>query len=369
MATNDLNFNLFDDDYVLVDFESNQDPDIQDTNNTDVGEAHKEPEIVADGEEDAGGDPNESGNESLPNLYSSLAKALGEEGFLPSLDSYDEIDSFDKLGERIKEANKKALAESLGFGLDEVNELNDLQKEYLKALAQGVPAETFIETKRNELGVDSITDEQIESDEELRRNILINSYTSRGFTPEKAAKLAQVHIDLAEDVEEAKSAMNDIRAAVKEASQKEIEYQRQLKEDQIKQYKEYEENLKKHFYNTEKIGETFEVTKQLRDRMYESITKPVAKTEDGTLVNAITKYQIENPIDFQHKVAWLYSITDGFKKFDSFVGTKAKSSAARELESVLNSTNFDKLGNVSNIEHDDEAVYGFRDYRFDEDAL
>jgi hypothetical protein len=358
-----LNTSIFDDEYVLID---------EDITPSEEEKPNEEatPEKVVGKEEDEGEESTESGSESLPNLYSSLAKALGEEGFLPDLNDEDvkAIDSFDKLGDRIKQANKKTLTESLGFSLDNVNELNDLQKQYLQALNQGIPAETFVEAKRTEQSIDSITDDLIESNEELRKNIIIDGYVAKGITQAKAEKMAQMHIDLAEDVEEAKAARNEIRAAIQYRNQQEFEYQKTLYEENIKQQKEYEESLRNSFYNTDKIGETFEITRQLKDKMYSVITKPVAKTEDGTLVNAITKYQMENPIDFQHKMAWLYAITDGFKKFDTFVTTKAKTKAARELESVLNSTNFDSLGNVSTPEHDDAAIYGIRDYKFDEEA-
>lgn len=363
---NNLSLDLFEDEDFMVDLE---DIDLPLPEGEDEKASEEEtPEVVAGKEEDVSKDPPKSGDESLPNLYSSLAKALGEEGFLPGLDKYDEVDSFAKLGDIIKDANKKAITDALGFSLDNVSELTPLQKQYLQALNDGIPAEMFVEAKKNELSVESITIESIEADEELRKNLIINSYVSKGVPAEKAAKLAQMHVDLAEDVEEAKSALEDIKAAVKAETEREFAYQKQLREDQEKQYKEYEESLKKHFFNTEKIGDTFDVPRQLRDKMYETITKPVAKTEDGTLVNALTKYQMENPIDFQHKIAWLYSITDGFKKFDSFVSQKAMSKATQQLESVLNSTNFDKLGNVSNPEHDDEAVYGLNDLRFDDEA-
>lgn len=364
MDLNDLSFDLFDDDLLLID---NEDTDLQEVDEKETAGEGKVSEKVASEEEVSGSESTEGGDESLPNLYSSLAKALGEEGFLPDL-NYEEIDSFDKLGDQIREANKKTLSESLGFDISNVNELSQLQKDYLNALSNGIPAEKFIEAKQTEQDIDSITDEAIEADENLRRNIIINGYVSKGVPEAKAAKLAQMHIDLAEDLQEAKSARDDIKQAIIENNKKEFAYQKQLNDDRIKEQRTYEDNLKKSFYDTDKIGETFDITRQLKDKMYESIVKPVAKLEDGTLVNAITKYQVENPIDFQHKMAWLFAITDGFKKFDSFVTTKATSKATKQLESVLNSTNFDKLGNVSNPLHDDDAVYGLRDYKFDEEA-
>ena len=364
MELNDLNFDLFDDGEALIDIE---DIDPQDDGSKENASEGKGSEKVAGEEEAVGKESTESGDESLPNLYSSLAKALGDEGFLPSL-NYEEIDSFDKLGDQIRDANKKTLSEALGFDIGNVNELNSLQKEYLNALSQGIPAEKFIEAKQSEFDINSITDEAIESDENLRKNIIINGYVSKGVPEAKAAKLAQMHIDLAEDVSEAKSARDDIKQAIIENNKREFDYQKQIASDRAKEQKIYEESLRKSFYETDKLGDTFDITKQLKDKMYDAIVRPVAKLDDGTLVNAITKYQVENPIDFQHKMAWLFSVTDGFKKFDSFFTAKATSKATKVLESVLNSTNFDKLGNVSNPMHDDDAVYGLRDFKFDEEA-
>ena len=367
MEFNGLSLDLLDDDYARYDLEDIvPQENVEELEDETAGE-NKGSEKVTSEDEDDGKGSTKGGDESLPNLYSSLAKALGEEGFLPNL-NYEDIDNFDKLGDKIREANKKTLSESLGFDIENVNELNDLQKEYLNALSQGVPAERFIEAKRDEINIDGITDEAIEEDEALRKSIIVNAYVQKGVSQEKANKLAQMHIDLAEDVEEAKSSRDEIKEAIKIRNQQEFEYQKQLSADRVKGQKEYEESLKKSFYETTKLGETFAITRQLQDKMYDAIVKPVAKLEDGTLVNAITKYQVENPIDFQHKMAWLFTVTDGFKQFDSFITTKAKTNAAKQLESVLNSTNFDKLGNVSNPEHDEDSVYGKRDYSFDEEA-
>jgi hypothetical protein len=368
----DLDLNILDDEYFIVD----QDVDDIEPRDDDGPSGSKPKEdsasegegsesVAGEGEVDGKGS-SKDGSQSLPNLYSSLAKALGEEGFLSDL-KYDEIDSFDKLGEEIRKANSKNIESALGFSLDGVNELNDLQKEYLQALSQGIPAETFVQAKRGEVNLDGITDELLASDENLRKQIIIDSYLAKGIAPEKAEKMAQMHFDLAEDLVEAKTARDEIKAMIEAENQREFEYQKSLREQQINEQRQYEEDLKNAFYNTDKLGETFEIPRQLKDQMFKLMTKPVARTEDGTLVNELTKYQIENPIDYQHKVAWLYSITDGFKKFDDFVTKKARTKATMELESVLNSTNFDKMGNVSSPEHDDAAVYGLRDYKFDDE--
>lgn len=368
MENEGLGLDLFDDEF-QVNFMDDDDPvEVEKDIQVKPSDGNSQESVAGEGQ---GEEPlDKEPDESLPNLYSSLAKALKEEGFFSDLElgENETVDSFDKLGNKIKEANNKAIKDALGFGLDEVNGLTELQKDYLFALKAGIPTERFEENKRGEIAIDSLTDAQLEADEALRKEIITQAYISKGINADKAKKLAQTHIDLAEDVEEAKSARDEIRETIKLQQKQELEYQSKLREDQAKQYKEYEESLKSAFFNTEKMGEIFDVPKQLRDKMFDSISKPVAKTEDGTLVNAITKYQMENPIEFQHKLAWFYTITEGFKKFDSFVTKKAASVAARQLESVLNSTNFDKLGNVSNPGFDEDANYGVRDYRFDEEA-
>jgi len=367
-ANEGLGLELFDDEFTVV-FSDDEDPVEGQKDNQENSSDEETQEIVA-GKGDEEGSSDKERDESLPNLYSSLAKALKEEGFFSDLvlDENEKIDSFDKLGNKIKEANSKAIKDALGFDLSEVNGFTQLQKDYLLALKAGIPAERFIENKQNELAIDSLTDQQLADDEALRKEIITRAYMAKGINEDKARKLAQTHVDLAEDLEEAKSARNDLRDAIKLDQQRELDYQTQLRADQVKQYKEYEETLKNAFFNTEKIGEIFDVPKQLRDKMFDVISKPVAKTEDGTLVNALTKYQMENPIDFQHKLAWFYSITDGFKKFDSFITKKATSKAAQQLETLLNSTNFDKMGNVSNPSRDEDSNYGARDYKFDEEA-
>lgn len=369
VGAEDLGLGLFDDEFV-INFQEEDDTPSGDEKDNQVTPSDDESQEKVAGKSDEGETSDKESDQSLPNLYSSLARALKEEGFFSDLELDDKevIDSFDKLGNKIKAANSKAIKDALGFDLDEVNGFTELQKEYLLALKAGIPTEKFIENKQQEFAIDSITDAQLAGDEGLRKEVIARSYMMRGISEEKARKLAQTSVDLAEDVEEAKSARDEIRDVMREDQRKEIEYQSKIREEQVKQYKEYEGNLKNTFFNTDKIGEIFEVPKQLRDKMFETISKPVARTEDGALVNALTKYQMENPIDFQHKMAWFYSITDGFKKFDSFITKKATSRAAKELETLLNSTNFDKMGNVSNPSHDDDASYGARDFRFDEEA-
>jgi len=360
-----LSINAFDDDYFDVDH-------IDDIgglgSQSEAGEDGKHLESVASEDGDEGENPHEVDSESLPNLYSSFAKALGENGFLPGLEAYDDIDSLDKLGDKIREINKTKISEALGFEVDSAFELTDMQKEYLKALKDGIPPDVFVEAKASEASIDGITDDAIEDDAELRRNLITESYMLSGLSEEKARKLTQIHFDLGEDIDEAKSARDGIKDYITNANAQKIKEQQDAQENAKKERLAYEENLKNHFFNTEKIGDSFVVSKQVRDKMYNSIAKVAAKDANGTPINEITKYQIENPIDFQHKVAWLWSITDGFKNFDGFVTKKATTSAAKQLESVLNSTNFDTLGNVSTPGFNEESRYGLEDYRFDEEA-
>jgi hypothetical protein len=45
---------------------------------------------------------------------------------------------------------------------------------------------------------------------------------------------------------------------------------------------------------------------------------PVAYTEGGVPMNALMKFKMDNPIDFEHKLLYLFSATNGFTNLNSF---------------------------------------------------
>jgi hypothetical protein len=85
-----------------------------------------------------------------------------------------------------------------------------------------------------------------------------------------------------------------------------------------------------------------ELSNDVRKKAFDAISKPVYKDpETGQYLTALQKYEMEHRADFLKYAGLLYTITDGFKDFESFTKGKVKKEVRkglRELEKTLNST-------------------------------
>ena len=141
------------------------------------------PESVGSGKENTEEkeDTTPKGSGTSPkNFYSSIAKALKEEGIFPDL----EDDSLSKITEA--EDFRALIEQQIKAGLDE------RQKRIDEALNAGVEP-TEIKKYENTLGyLDSIKDNDIsdESDkgETLRKNLIYQDFINRGYSKERAAR-------------------------------------------------------------------------------------------------------------------------------------------------------------------------------------
>lgn len=85
-----------------------------------------------------------------------------------------------------------------------------------------------------------------------------------------------------------------------------------------------------------------EISNDIRKKAFENISKPVYKDPDtGEYLTAIQKYEMEHRSDFIKYAGLFYTLTDGFKDFNSFTKGKVKKEmkkGLRELEQTLNNT-------------------------------
>ena len=267
-------------------------------------------------------------------LYSSLANVLYNEGVLPNLDLKDaKIESVDDLVEAIKNE----------ISANEFSGLNDRQKRYLEAIKEGIPEDLFLDAEKVNYTLDSLTDEVLEDEENIsiRTDIIKEYFMLKGMDEAEADKLTQQQVDLAEDIEFSKKAVNVLKQYNQHRLDKEAEY---IKE-QHKARDEDFNKLKNVIQSTNKVIEGKPIDKKTKDAILDMIIKPVATLEDGTPVNQLTKYQLEDPIDFQYKLAYIAHMTNGFKDFSAFTTVKkAKNQAVRELEDVLQKSVLDLSG-------------------------
>ena len=302
-----------------------------------------------------GGTPESTNDPGTPtNLLSSIAKALRDEGVFPDL-SDDTLN-----GIKDAESFRKMFDDEIAKSLDE------RQKRIEQAMNSGAAPEEIqeyqsafnilqnLEAKESK----ELLGEEGDNGEDFRKRVMYQDYINRGFKHERAVKLVQKSIDEGNDIEDAKEAFESCkefyRNKVEQYQQELDERRQQSKAEEEKQYA----NLKKRILDNDSFYGGVKVEKSLRQKAYDSLTKPVFKDSEGNYMTALQKYQRENPIEFMENVAMLYSLTDGFKSVEKLTKGKVKEGLKKgfaELESVLNNSkrNSDGTLNLANTAPDD----------------
>lgn len=288
------------------------------------------------------------------NLFATIAKALRDEGVFPDLsdDTLKNIKDADTLRKMFVDENSKLLDER--------------QKRIEKALNSGATPDEM-QQYQNAINLSEFLDnrdtystllKEGADGEELRKKMMYQDYVNRGFSHERAVRLVQKSLDDGNDIEDAKEAFESCKEYYKKIvdnfQQEMDDKQKRQKADEEKQFS----NLKKRILDTDSFYDGVQVDRNIRQKAYDSITKPVFKDENGNFMNELQKYQRENPIEFMENVALLYALTDGFKNVEKLTRKKVQAGIKRgfdEVASVLNSTrrNGDGSLNLANTAPDD----------------
>lgn len=291
------------------------------------------------------------------NFYSSIANALTEEGIFPDLDE----ETIKKV--ETAEDFRDLIEAQITAGLEEK------QKRVLAALDNGVEP-SQIKMYENTLNyLSSITENQLKAESEdgenLRKKLIYQDFINRGYSQQKAQKYTERAIENGTDIEDAKEAyqsnkeyfQEEYNSLLKEADEKAAI----AKQEQEKQA----EALKSSILKDKNLFGDIEIDNKTRQKVYDNIAKPVYKDPDsGQYMTAIQKFQKENPNDFLKYVSLTYTLTNGFKDFDSFTKGKVKKEVKKglkELEHTLNNTRRTSggvLNLVTNAKDDPESFIG-----------
>ena len=318
------------------------------------------PESVGSGKENTEEkeDTTPKGDGTSPkNFYSSIAKALKEEGIFPDLD--------DEGLSKVKDSEdfRDLIDQQIKAGLDE------RQKRIDEALNAGVePTEIRkYENTINFLG--SIKEENISDEgdkgEKLRKDLIYQDFINRGYSKERAAREVQKSFNAGTDIDDAKEALKSNIDFFRDKYDELVNDAKSEAEQEEKERKEQAEKLKSSILNDKDVFGDLSVDKSTRQRIYDNIAKPVYKDpETGEYFTAIQKYEMENRTDFLKNIGLLFTLTDGFKNLDGLVKGKVKKEVKkglRELEHTLNNTARTSDGNlkfVSGVDEDPESFIG-----------
>lgn len=320
----------------------------------------EEPESVGSGKENTEEkeDTTPKGDGTSPkNFYSSIAKALKEEGVFPDLD--EEGLSNVKNPEDFRDL----IDQQIKAGLDE------RQKRIDEALSVGVEP-TEIRRYENTINfLDSITEDSISDEgdngEKLRKNLIYQDFINRGYSKERAEREVQKSFNAGTDIDDAKEALKSNIDFFKDKYDSLINEAKSEVEKEEKSRREQAEKLKSSILNDKDVFGDLTIDKSTRQKIYDNIAKPVYKDpETGEFYTAIQKYEMENRTEFLKNIGLLFTLTDGFKNLDGLVKGKVRKEVKRglrELEHTLNNTSRTSDGNlkfVSGVDEDPESFIG-----------
>ena len=217
--------------------------------------------------------------------------------------------------------------------------MNDHQIKYLNGLENGLPEEEIKDYIQSDIAFEKLTDEVIENNAGVRRDLIIQGYLAKGFDEGYATKQSQRVSDSGEDVEEAKMFKETLKQIRDQQYQAQIENNKRTQEEAQKAYDKQINDFKESVYKKDKIFDEIAVTQGMKDKVYELMTKPVAYAEDNRPINAFEKSRLENPIDFLTNMYYAYELTNGFKDMKKLVA-KATTKSSNTFKSKLQRNNF-----------------------------
>lgn len=313
------------------------------------------PESVSSGEENTKvGEDADSNKDASPktNFYSSIAKALKEDGIIPDLDE-KEIKS----------------PEDFASGIDKYikSKLDEHQKRVAEALELGVEP-TEIKRYENTLSyLETIKEETLkdESDkgEKLRQQLIYQDFINRGYSEERAKREVTKSLNAGTDIEDAKEALNGNKEFFKKEYDNLINQAREEELEYEKNRKEQAQKLQKSLLEDTMVFGELKLDKTIRQKALDNISKPVYKDpKTGELYTAIQKYEKDNRVDFLKNIGIIYTLTDGFTNLKGLIKDKVNNEVKkgiRELEHTLNNTSRSNDGNlkfVSGVNDDTDSI-------------
>lgn len=298
----------------------------------DKGGENKNPEDTAD---------------SSPNFYSSILSALKDDGVLPELTD-DEIEDWSKN----KDFNDQDFKDVIEKVLD--SRMDARTKRIQDALNGGADIEEVKQYENILATLSNIDDGTISEEgpkgEDLRRRIIAQDYMNKGFSRERIERELKKSFDAGTDIDDAKEALQNNLQFYHEKYQGIInqgrENDRKFKESTRRQADELKKSI---VDSNEGIFSEIGIDKKTRQKIYDSISKPVYQDNAGNWYTELQKYEMDNKTDFLKNIAMFYVMTDGFKNIDKVINKQVQkkvNTRIADLQKTLQNTQRNSSGNL-----------------------
>lgn len=282
------------------------------------------------------------GDGSSPNVYSSIASALKDDGIFPDLTDED-LDAV-KTPEDFAEMFEKAITARL----------DERQKRIDSALGNGMEPDTIRQYEQTLQYLGSINEEALSSEteegENLRKQIIYNDLVNRGYTQERAQREIEKSFKSGSDIDDAKDALEALTKFYKDGYENAQKEAKRRADEAREAQKKQSEDLRKMILDDDvKLGDT-KLDKRTCQRVYDAISKPVFKDpESGRLMTAVQKFQKEQPLEFLRQIGMWYVLTDGGKNLEGLTKEQVraeKNKSIRELERKINASSLNRDGSL-----------------------
>jgi len=264
---------------------------------------------------------------------------LNEEELQKVIENDGEVEALRYLLDKQKEA---VFEEARKMYSGDKNEL----EEYFKLKDAGVDEDVAKKLMYNKATFDSVTTEDLEENEDLRKSVLFQHYkNTTSFSDAKIKKEIERTFASGDDIEEAAEALE----AVKERTKAEIKFAKEQVAEQEKLYKEQvkknKEDIKKYIYDTDEIIKGQKINKITQQKIEKMLLEPATKDANGNVLNSIWAKRAEDTKKFDVTLAYLIQsgMFDG--KIDNFK-KKAKTEVISDFEEILKTKNKSIEGKV-----------------------
>ena len=300
----------------------------------DLEESVSEEEEQEEEEENTEDKPSsESKEKSGSSPLTPYARLLKEEGILPNMN----LEAFDGTADGLKQAMVDEIIGAVDYYKEN---LPDRIKTLIENYEEGVPLEKLLEIDKNEIEFGSLSEDSVKEDISLQKKV-VETYLKKTtkFSDAKIKTMIERYEDGGELEDEAMSATGELKElSSKEREETIKESQKQQKLSQERAERELSE-LNKKIQGTEEIIPGMKLNTKVKNDLIKSLTTPVGKDQNGNPVNRIVAARMENPLEFEIKLHYLFEITKGFKDFSKLV-EKGKKDSIKEFEEAA--TRLDK---------------------------
>lgn len=263
-----------------------------------------------------------SDQDSSSSFLQVLAKSLYEEGVLSSFDDKTEIKQATDFIELI---NKEIIDNVQSYKDDLPEEIKTLIEHY----EEGVPLKDLLEVRVAKDEYKRIDPEKLADNEDLMKKLIRADLKIRGYEDDEIDDEIKDIFALDKEEARAKKALLNLQKRQDHAEKEMVETERTRQADEIKKRDDNIKAIRKTVDDTAEFA-GITLSKQHKKEAFDMLMKPVAQI-NGRPVNAITKAQLDNPAEFQTKLALAFSLSKGFTDFSVF-GKTAKSKTMVELE-------------------------------------